>query len=127
MNQREKISNVLSVLQTAAEQIGRIEDEAREALFIRNDSETYRQKLQEKAILLMELSESAGPFCEGLTEDIRSELAAGLKSFERRAAQALELSSTFYMSGLLYPENYKEGDPNDLESFIDRLRIKYLS
>jgi len=127
MTPRENISNAVSALQSAAERIRRIEDEAREALFIRDDSETHRQKLEEKTMLLMELPELAGPFREGMAKDVRAEFETGLNSFAMRAAQAWELSSIFYMSALLYPEDYREGDRNDLEFFIDRLRIKYLS
>jgi hypothetical protein len=127
MNPRENASKVVSALQGAAEGVRRIEEEAREALYGRDDPETYRQKLQEKTMLLMELSELAGPFLDGMAQDARAEVEAGLNSFERRAAQAWELSSIFYMSALLYPDDYKEGDRNDLELFIDRLRMKYLS
>jgi hypothetical protein len=127
MDQRGNVSGALSELQSAAEQIRRIEKEAREALYVGDDPETYRQKLQEKTMLLMELSELAEPFCDGMAEDARAELEAGLNSFEKRASQAWELSSIFYMSALLYPDDYNEGEPNDLEQFIDRLRRKYLS
>jgi hypothetical protein len=28
----------------------------------------------------------------------------------------------FYMSALLYPDDYREGEPNDLETFVDSVR-----
>ena len=123
----ENISKAVSALQSAAESVRRIEDEAREALFVKDDPETHRQKLQEKAMLLMELPELVGPFCGGLDKNARTEIEEALDSFAMRAERAMELSSIFYMSALLYPEDYKEGDPNDLELFIDRLRARYLS
>ncbi len=127
MTSREITFDAVSTLQSAAEKIRRIEDEAREALFTRDDPETHRQKLQEKTMLLMELPELAGPFYDGMAKDVRAEFEKGLNSFAMRAEQAWELSSIFFMSALLYPEDYREGDRNDLELFIDRLRIKYLS
>lgn len=127
MTPKDNISGAVSALQSAAAAIRRIEHEAREALFIRNDPETHRQKLQDKTRLLMELSDLVEPFWEGMTKDVRAEFETGLNSFAMRAEQAWELSSIFYMSALLYPEDYTEGDPNDLEMFIDRLRVKYLS
>ncbi len=127
MTPGENTSNAVSALKSAAERIRRLEDEAREALLIRDDPEAHRQKLQEKTMLLMELSELVGPFYDGMAKDVRAEFEKGLNSFAMRAAQALELSSIFYMSALLYPEDYREGDPNDLELFIDRLRTRYLS
>ncbi len=127
MNPLENLSNAVSALENASERIRRIEEEARQALLIRDDPEKYRQKLREKTMLLMELSELVGPFCEAMSKDVRVDLETGLNSFATRAAQALELSSIFYMSALLYPEGYREGDLNDLELFIDRLRTRYLS
>ncbi len=127
MSQTENTSNAVLALQRAAERIRHLEDEARDALFTRDDPETYRQKLQEKTMLLMELPDLAGQFYDGMAKDVLAEFETGLSSFAMRAAQAWELSSIFYMSALLYPEDYRKGDRNDLEIFIDRLRIKYLS
>jgi hypothetical protein len=126
MSEKEKISNAVAALQSAAETIRRLEDEAREALYVRDDPATYRQKLLEKTILLTDLPDVARPLCNEMPAGFRSEFISGLRSFAIRAHEALELSSIFYMSALLYPDDYREGDPNDLESFIDRLRGKYL-
>ncbi len=126
ITEKENISNALAALRSAAARIRHIEGEARESLFSKDDSETYRKKLEEKTMLLMELSELIDQYCEGMTRKVRAEFENGLNSFERRAAQALELSSTFYMSTLLYPEDYREGDPNDLELFIEQLSKRYL-
>jgi hypothetical protein len=121
MTPGEDMSNAFSVLENAAKRIRVLELEAREALFLRDDPQAYRQKLQEKTVILMELPETVAPFYEGMPKNIRTELESGLNSFAMRAAQALELESVFYMSALLYPETYIEGDMNDLESFMDRL------
>ena len=48
-------------------------------------------------MLLMELPELVGPFCDGMAKDVRAEFETRLNSFAMRAAQALELSSIFYM------------------------------
>jgi len=127
MNSRENVSNAVAALESAAERIRRIEAEAREALYVKDDTEAHRRKLREKTMLLMELPDLVDPYIEGMAKDVRAEIETGLNSFSRRASQALELSSIFYMSALLYPDDYREGDPNDLELFADRLRIKYLS
>jgi hypothetical protein len=127
MDRGKNVSDALAVLQDAVERIRRIEAEARESLYIRDDLAAHRRKLLEKTLLLMELPDLAEPFFEGMEKSIRAEIHAGLKLFARRASQALELSSIFYMSALLYPEDYREGDRNDLELFVDRLRVKLLS
>jgi len=47
------------------------------------------------------------------------EFLAGLADFARRAGQAMDLGSIFYMTALLYPEDYVAGEKNDLERFLD--------
>ena len=42
------------------------------------------------------------------------------EDFARRAGMALSLESIFFMGALLYPEDYQDGDRNDLERFLDR-------
>jgi hypothetical protein len=127
MNSGESASNAVAALRSVAERIRHIEAEARHALYVKDDPEAHRQKLQEKTMLLMELPDLVDQYYEGMAEDIKKEIETGVKSFALRASQAWELSSIFYMSALLYPEDYREGDRNDLELFVDRLRIKYLS
>ncbi len=122
----ENIEKTLSALTMAAQKIRRLEEEAREALFVRDDPQTHRRKLEEKAMVLMELPELVGPFSENLPNEAREKLEEQLDSFALRAGRAMELSSLFFMSGLLYPEDYKEGDPNDLEAFIERFRESYV-
>ena len=42
-------------------------------------------------------------------------------AFSFSAGKALDLGSVFYMKALLYPEDYADGDNNDLENFIVQL------
>lgn len=126
MDSKENISKAISALENVAAQIRRIEAQAREALYSRDEIETYREKLEEKTTLLMELPETVAPFLEGMPGKPGAEIRRAAKDFSRRASQAWELDSVFYMSGLLYPDDYKEGEKNDLENFTDRVRLKYL-
>lgn len=127
MDTKENAARAVSVLRNAAERIRHIEAEARDALYERDDPGAHRQKLIEKTMLLMELPDLVDPFLEGMAQDAGADIEKELQALARRASQALELSSVFYMSALLYPEDYRDGDRNDLELFVDRLRIKYLS
>lgn len=40
------------------------------------------------------------------------------------ASTALRIGSVFFMTALLYPEDYKPGDLNDLEAYIEELRVR---
>ena len=119
------IHAVFEKLQKEALRIRALEAEAKEALFVRDDQETYTLKLKEKTTVLMELPDTLEPLLDDLDGEVRSEIQAGLEDFARRAGQALGLSSLFYMSALLYPDEYVEGDRNDLEKFIDRFERKF--
>ncbi len=127
MNQkdREKISAALEVLQSSATTIRLLEMEAQEALFEHDDNAAYKQKLREKALLLMELPETLHPLLEGVKSDAANEIRSAANGFSRRAEPALGLSSTFFMAALLYPENSKPGDRNDLEKFIEDFRKRH--
>ncbi|MEM5789658.1 MAG: hypothetical protein AAGU11_20280 [Syntrophobacteraceae bacterium] len=121
------LPEVVEALLSVAGRIRQIEAEAADALFIRDNREEYIRLLEEKAMLLIELPERVGPLLEGVEEAIGREIAAGAEDFSRRATPAFELSSPFYMSALLYPDDHAEGQPNDLELFIERIRSKYPS
>lgn len=123
--EQNQLPAVLNALQDIADQIRSLEAEAREALLDLDDIDIYKDKLQEKTLLLMELPETLDPLLEGLEWKAAEEIRTKAVNFARRAEPALSLSSTFYMSALLYPENYKQGKKNDLEKFIEHLRAKY--
>lgn len=129
MNQedREKISAVLEVLRSNATKIRMLEAEAQKALFERDDNAAYEQKLREKALLLMDLPETVHPLLDGVKSDAANEIRSAVAGFSRRAEPALELSSTFFMSALLYPEDFRPGDKNNLEKFIEDFRNRYAS
>jgi hypothetical protein len=45
-----------------------------------------------------------------------------MERFSMSASTALRIGSVFFMTALLYPEDHKPGDPNDLEVYIGELR-----
>jgi hypothetical protein len=122
---REGIGALLEMLGEAASMVGRLEAEAHEALFSRDDAGTHRKKLQEKAMILMELPERGEPFLGGLDAPAAREIRRRLEDFARRAGQALDLGSIFYLSALLHPDDEKEGDENDLERFVREAQKRF--
>ncbi len=122
----QNVFAAIAALKQNAQRIRRIEAEAREALFVKDDPSAYTEKLKEKTMLLIELPELIEPFCQDLDKEAARRIDKGLESFAMRAQRAMELSSVFYMNALLYPEDYTEGDPNDLEVFINRLEALLL-
>ena len=44
-----------------------------------------------------------------------------LHGFSESAEKSLQVNSPWFMSALLYPEDYREGEPNNLEKLIQSL------
>ncbi|NDV22028.1 hypothetical protein [Desulfovibrio sp. JC022] len=105
-------------LELVAKQVREIESLGRKALYTDNDENAYRDFMRQKAIILAGLADKVVP----QTQSVSDELNERIKRFSLSASQALEVGSVFFMSALLYPENYKEGDPNDLEDFAAKVK-----
>lgn len=117
--------NVIQMLEGAAARIRDIEAQARKRLHQEQDQEGYAELMQEKAEILAGLAGLAEPLLQETDPMFSERVSARLSRFSQSASQALDLDSLFYMSALLYPEDYQEGAPNDLEAFIGRLKADY--
>lgn len=85
------------------------------------DTPCHNQNMQEKAKMLASLFDDSRPFLEGLPGELRFNIALALESFAGSARTALHLESVFYMSALLYPDTYKEGEADNLKLCIDKI------
>ena len=83
---------------------------------------TVWMTMQEKARLLASLEEEGEAYLEELPEQLQDQAGHRLHRFSASARNALRIGSIFYMSALLYPEDHKPGQPDDLQVFIRRLR-----
>lgn len=106
----------------AAARVRELEARAGEALHGRADTAAHRALMVQKCETLAELPETVEPLLGESPGPAAEEFLAGLADFSRRAGQALDLGSIFYMTALLYPEDYAEGDKNDLERFLEAFR-----
>ena len=85
------------------------------------DTEGYTAKMRAKAESVAALAKDAAPVLAGLPEAVREPILRGLMRFSQSAATGLQLGSVFYMSALLYPDDHKPGEPDNLAFFIDSL------
>lgn len=115
----ENFVKVLGMVRETAESIRALEKGGWEALHARGDKDAHRAAMLEKCELLADLPEHAEPYLKG-DDEATDRMRRELKDFARRANMALDLESVFFMSALLYPEDYQDGDPNDLERFLAR-------
>ena len=115
------LAEVMGRLADVAVQIRDLEAEAAIFLHQHHDSEASTANMRRKAELLAEMPDMLESCLEGLAPKVRERVERGAEGFARRGLAALEQGSVFWMRNLLYPEDYAEGEPNDLERFITSL------
>lgn len=96
-------------------------EQAALACLDKGDTTGHSAKMHEKARLLESMCEDARPVLAGLPGPLRAQIALGLDRFSGSAHMGLKLKSLFYMSALLYRDDHKPGEPDNLQVFIERL------
>ena len=115
------LQELINMLSNQAARIRELEKRADTYLHEQGNTEQYSEALHSKAELLSELSDLAQPYLQELPADLKENIDQQLGSFSQNARQALKVDSIFFMRQLLYPEDYQEGQENDLERFISSL------
>jgi len=118
-----ELAAALEMVRETAREIRRLEADALDALHGKGDTAAHRADLVEKCELLADLPERVEPLLKG-GDPGAQKLRKGLQDFARRANMALDLESVFFMGALLYPDDYQDGEPNDLERFVMRFEGK---
>jgi len=111
---------IIDDLHQAAQRIRQAEAEARTAIG-GGDEACYRQLYAEKVDILLGLPERVASHVATLPDELAMHAVDEAEGFARRAGMARRLNSIFFMYALLYPDDYKDGEPNDLERFIAEL------
>lgn len=122
MGKRKVPMAALELVGVAARRIRELEASASRALHEAGDTATHRAELTQKCLVLEALSEDVADLLADGPDSPSGDVAAfvaGLEDFSKRAAMALSLESIFFMGALLYPDDYHDGEPNDLERFLD--------
>jgi len=109
-------------LSVEAREIRDIENRADSALHKEGDDSEYRNLMRSKARQLASLDERSRILLQEAGLPGTTAVQERIDRFARSAEQSLEVGSVFFMSALLYPEDHKVGEPNDLENFILELR-----
>ena len=106
------------LMQTAA-LIHGLETKKKQAIAAENRQE-YLDCVREIAALLSKLGDNAKKQDMTAVNNAK-EILSALQGFSNSAKQALAVNSPWFMSELLYPEDYQEGDPNTLDKLIEKL------
>ena len=92
-----------------------LEEKAQQVLQKSSDTAQYKALMREKALFLQALPEEAETYLDDLPEAVADVAAERLDTFSRSASQSLRIDSVFFMYALLYPDDHKPGEPNNLE------------
>lgn len=119
-NTAEALARLIQWLRGRHEQVMTMEARALQRLDA-GDTPGHNAGMREKAESLAALAEDAKPLLAPLPGELRFNLALALERFSASARMALGLGSVFYMSALLYPEDHRKGQPDDLLACIERM------
>ena len=119
---RHPEAELVSFLEERSEQVKDLEALAEKTLYADKDEAAYRDIMLQKAKLLLALADDAEPILANLTGEIRERATPTIKGFSQSAAMSMRIGSVFFMSALLYPDEHKKGEPNNLELFITSLK-----
>lgn len=108
------------ILRTTSLKFNDLDLQAKKALSEKGDVTTYRQKLQERAQLIIELPSKIEESIERGNNFPESEIE-NLYEMASFAKKALKHKGTFSLGVLLEPQGSEEGDLNELEELIERV------
>ncbi|MUM76988.1 hypothetical protein GKC30_05000 [Pseudodesulfovibrio sp. F-1] len=121
--QKQDVERFITFLEERAAQVRELERQG-EAVLAAQGQLAFQAKAEEKAELLASLSADAAKYTRQLDGEEGVQVARRLEQFSTSASTALRIGSVFFMTALLYPEDHKPGEPNDLEAFIAELKRK---
>ena len=120
----DSVTTLAALLREKHRILKQLEEEALAAMHQHADEASYRRLMRERACALADLEEEAGPCIAALPEELRRMCAGAVRGFSGGARNALDLDSVFYMSALLYPDEHKAGEPDNLERLIAELQAR---
>lgn len=121
--EKQPLVDLIAFLEEKADRVRQLEAEG-DAVLESEGQRSFQIKLEEKAELLAALGEKAWKLTEAVEGDLGKEIARKLDQFSMSASTALRIGSVFFMTALLYPEDHKPGEPNDLDVYIEELKGK---
>jgi hypothetical protein len=109
-------------LDEKARQVKALEAEAEAVIHGEGDQAGYQGLMRRKAELLQALAADAAPLVKALGPGLAEAAGERLAGFSLNAENSLRIGSVFFMSALLYPDEHKPGEPNNLELFAAEVR-----
>lgn len=120
-NHKDATTRLVKALTLALTEICALEQQSKTFLYDQGDQQGYHNLQRQKAIQLCGLQDEL-PLEEDLPSHLKILAQEKIGSLAFEAERALRLDSVFYMSVLLFPEDYQDGGENELENLINALK-----
>lgn len=124
---KDTIQNYVVWLEEAKRDVADKETQAAACLEHSDYTSAYKDLMIGKAEIIRQLPNEFQQEFPGNDPDARAvweRVLSRLRDFAQGAENALSIGSPFYMSALLYPDEHKTGQPNNLELLIAELKRK---
>jgi len=118
----DPVAALAAWLTEAHRDLKKTESDALAALHDNKDEAGYRALMRERAERLAALAAEGKKLLQGVPDPLHTDVSLRLSRFSQNARRSLELDSVFYMSALLYPDEHKPGDPDNMERLIAGIR-----
>ena len=115
------LQTLIDLLQDYHTRVFACEEEGKKALDA-NDGPAYQKAMKQKAILMSEIFEAAGPCLSALEGEVKQKATDKLRRFSRVASFSLDINSPFFWSALLWDEDAPKDQPDNLQLFINELK-----
>ncbi len=117
---KETLQPVVQILKETAEKFRSLDHEVNMSI-AKKDAEGYKQKLQERAQLLVALPSQLESALSNVDPQLKQKIEYEVQLFATEAQKQLEGENLFGLGVLLIHRDDKIGDKNDLEKLIDHI------
>ena len=117
----EALRAAVQKLREAAEKFRSLKAEATTALLDPENLTGYKEKLEERARLLVNLPESLEGTLEQINPQVKNKIESYVKTFASTAQERIDIGEEVGLATLLVDKGARKDDKNDLEKLIDSL------
>lgn len=117
----EPLQPVLQILKETAEKFCSLKTEATAALLDPQDHAGYKEKLTERAMLLVDLPGSLEGALKQTDPQVRDKIESYVKAFAATAQERIDIGEEMGLATLLVDMGARKDDKNELEKLIDSL------
>ncbi len=120
----EPLQPVFQILRETAKKFRSLKAEATTALLDQENPTGYKERLEERARLLVNLPESLESVLKQIDPQVKNKIESYVKIFATIAQERIDIGEEVGLATLLVDKGARKDDKNNLEKLIDSLENK---